>query len=166
MSLSIPDFAGLKVLVVGDLMLDQYWFGPTSRISPEAPVPVVQVRRSETRPGGAANVAINLTSLGVQASISGLIGDDEGGKELTSLLENAGVQTALSRSPRNPTISKLRGELRSRVSSSEWAPRPAAPMSPKAGSTIATVRRMPRSMKERCPATGASKAAVGGKASL
>jgi rfaE bifunctional protein kinase chain/domain len=86
MSLSIPDFSGLKVLVVGDLMLDQYWFGPTSRISPEAPVPVVQVRRSETRPGGAANVAINLVSLGVQATVSGLIGADEGGKELTSLL--------------------------------------------------------------------------------
>ena len=108
MSLSIPNFSGLKVLVVGDLMLDQSWFGSTSRISPEAPVPVVQVRRSETRPGGAANVAINLASLGVQATISGLIGADEGGKELTSLLENAGVQTALSCSTRNPTISKLR----------------------------------------------------------
>jgi len=108
MSLSIPDFSGLKVLVVGDLMLDQYWFGPTSRISPEAPVPVVQVRRSETRPGGAANVAINLVSLGVDASVSGLIGADEGGTELTSLLENAGVKTALSASATNPTITKLR----------------------------------------------------------
>jgi D-beta-D-heptose 7-phosphate kinase/D-beta-D-heptose 1-phosphate adenosyltransferase len=68
----------------------------------------VQVRRSETRPGGAANVAINLVSLGVKATVSGLIGADDGGKELTSLLENSGVQTALSCSERNPTISKLR----------------------------------------------------------
>ena len=55
MSLTIPDFSRLNMLVIGDLMLDQYWFGPTSRISPEAPVPVVQVRQSETRPGGAAH---------------------------------------------------------------------------------------------------------------
>ena len=65
MSLTVPDFSAAKVLTVGDLMLDQYWFGPTSRISPEAPVPVVNVSGEEARAGGAANVAVNLASLGV-----------------------------------------------------------------------------------------------------
>ncbi|MGI9289761.1 MAG: bifunctional D-glycero-beta-D-manno-heptose-7-phosphate kinase/D-glycero-beta-D-manno-heptose 1-phosphate adenylyltransferase HldE [Gammaproteobacteria bacterium] len=108
MSLSIPDFSGLNVLVVGDLMLDQYWFGPTSRISPEAPVPVVQVRRSEVRPGGAANVAINLVSLGIDVTVSGIVGNDLGGSELAELLHEAGVMTTLSHSTHNPTITKLR----------------------------------------------------------
>ena len=108
MSLSIPDFSGLRVLVVGDLMLDQYWFGPTSRISPEAPVPVVQVQRIELRPGGAANVVTNLGSLGIATTVCGLIGDDDNGVELTALLEKSGATAALTRSTRNPTITKLR----------------------------------------------------------
>ena len=102
MSLAIPDFSGLSVLVIGDLMLDQYWFGPTSRISPEAPVPVVQVRRTETRPGGAANVAINLVSLGLQPTVCGLVGDDSGGDALTALLQDSGVNAVLTRSGGNP----------------------------------------------------------------
>ena len=68
MSVAIPDFGGVRVLVAGDLMLDQYWFGPTSRISPEAPVPVVRVQRAEARAGGAANVAMNLVSLGARTT--------------------------------------------------------------------------------------------------
>ena len=64
MNLNLPDFAALRILVVGDLMLDRYWHGGTSRISPEAPVPVVLVRDDETRAGGAGNVALNVASLG------------------------------------------------------------------------------------------------------
>ncbi|MDP7093010.1 MAG: bifunctional D-glycero-beta-D-manno-heptose-7-phosphate kinase/D-glycero-beta-D-manno-heptose 1-phosphate adenylyltransferase HldE [Gammaproteobacteria bacterium] len=108
MSLSIPDFSALKILVVGDLMFDQYWFGPTSRISPEAPVPVVQVTRSEARGGGAANVAMNLVSLGVQTTCSGVVGDDGTGKDLRGLLEVEGITTALAHSSKHPTITKLR----------------------------------------------------------
>ena len=108
MSLFVPDFSRVKILVVGDLMLDQYWFGPTSRISPEAPVPVVSVQRNEARGGGAANVAMNLISLGVDTACSGVVGSDASGAELLSLLESAGVQTSLTKSANNPTITKLR----------------------------------------------------------
>jgi D-beta-D-heptose 7-phosphate kinase/D-beta-D-heptose 1-phosphate adenosyltransferase len=108
MSLAIPDFSALKILVVGDLMLDQYWFGSTSRISPEAPVPVVQVTRSEARAGGAANVAMNLVSLGAQTTCCGVVGDDGTGIDLRGLLEVEGIATALARSSRHPTITKLR----------------------------------------------------------
>ena len=76
-NLELPAFDQLRVLVVGDLMLDRYWTGPTSRISPEAPVPVVRVDQTEDRPGGAANVAINLASLGVAVTVAGLVGEDE-----------------------------------------------------------------------------------------
>ena len=69
MNAELPDFAPARVLVVGDLMLDRYWIGPTSRISPEAPVPVVRIRKDETRPGGAANVALNIASLGASAAV-------------------------------------------------------------------------------------------------
>ncbi len=108
MSLAIPDFSTLKVLVVGDLMLDQYWFGLTSRISPEAPVPVVRVQRTETRAGGAANVVMNLVSLGVQTTCCGVVGDDSAGKELERLLVATGTKAILARSNLHPTITKLR----------------------------------------------------------
>ncbi len=68
MQVSVPQFDRVRVLVAGDVMLDRYWFGATQRISPEAPVPVVHVRDSDDRPGGAGNVAVNLTSLGAQCS--------------------------------------------------------------------------------------------------
>jgi D-beta-D-heptose 7-phosphate kinase/D-beta-D-heptose 1-phosphate adenosyltransferase len=64
MTTNLPDFAAARVLVIGDIMLDRYWHGDTSRISPEAPVPVVRVGQAEERPGGAANVALNITALG------------------------------------------------------------------------------------------------------
>ena len=108
MSLSIPDFSELNVLVIGDLMLDQYWFGPTSRISPEAPVPVVNVNASEARAGGAANVAMNLASLGANTTCCGLVGDDATGKDLQGLLEVEGITTTFAQSKRHPTITKLR----------------------------------------------------------
>lgn len=107
MSLFVPDFSQLKVLVIGDLMLDQYWFGPTSRISPEAPVPVVRVQRHESRAGGAANVAVNLNSLGVRTVCSGVVGQDANGAELRELLKAAGISAAFTESSQ-PTITKLR----------------------------------------------------------
>ena len=85
MTLAIPDYKGHRVLVAGDVMLDRYWFGPASRISPEAPVPVVRVEHSEERPGGAANVAVNLASLGVTTTLVGATGADEAGTRLETL---------------------------------------------------------------------------------
>lgn len=107
MSLFVPDFSQLNVLVVGDLMLDQYWFGPTARISPEAPVPVVHVQRHESRAGGAANVAMNLASLGALTTCSGVTGKDDNGAELCRLLGELGIATAITESEQ-PTITKLR----------------------------------------------------------
>lgn len=84
-----------KILVIGDLMLDRYWFGEVDRISPEAPVPVVHVARKEDRLGGAANVARNIKALGAQASLLGIVGDDEAGKKIHSLCVEAGIQPHL-----------------------------------------------------------------------
>jgi len=89
-------------------MLDRYWQGPADRISPEAPVPVINVMHQEARPGGAANVALNLVSLGAQCTLVGLIGDDEAGVELTATLTAAGVNCDLVTVPDWPTIVKLR----------------------------------------------------------
>jgi D-beta-D-heptose 7-phosphate kinase/D-beta-D-heptose 1-phosphate adenosyltransferase len=108
MSLSIPDFSSVKALVAGDLMLDQYWFGPTSRISPEAPVPVVRVAQSQSRPGGAANVAVNLASLGVRTTLTGVVGRDASADTLCELLRQHGVGLDLIESTERPTITKLR----------------------------------------------------------
>ena len=108
MKLEIPDFSKASVLVVGDLMLDRYWHGSTSRISPEAPVPVVHVGEIEERPGGAGNVALNITSVGGSASVIGLIGKDEAGERLTSILEQAGIQCHMQVLADKPTITKLR----------------------------------------------------------
>lgn len=85
------DFNRLKVLIVGDVMIDAYIVGKVDRISPEAPVPVVSVSEKENRLGGAANVALNVKSLGAQPYICSVIGDDEGGKEITQLFDKAGV---------------------------------------------------------------------------
>lgn len=104
---SCPSFENVRIVVAGDLMLDQYWYGETRRISPEAPVPVVRVMNNEDRVGGAANVALNLAKLGAQASLCGIIGDDTAGIKLQQLLEQDHVQTNLVKSS-NPTITKLR----------------------------------------------------------
>ena len=78
----LPQFSKVKVAVIGDVMLDRYWQGHAGRISPEAPVPVVKMGFEENRLGGAANVALNLSVLGCQVGLSGLIGDDEAGRTL------------------------------------------------------------------------------------
>ena len=108
MSLAIPDFGSASVLVVGDVMLDEYWFGDTSRISPEAPVPVVKVMGREERPGGAANVAVNLATLGVSTQLIGVVGDDTRASALEASLSQRGVEHHLIRAPDRPTIHKLR----------------------------------------------------------
>ena len=97
-----------RILVVGDVMLDRYWFGDVDRISPEAPVPVVQVKRSEERLGGAANVARNAAALKAEVSLLGVIGDDEPGSTLEKLLEAGHVRSHLKRDPSVATIIKLR----------------------------------------------------------
>ncbi|MEJ8836212.1 D-glycero-beta-D-manno-heptose-7-phosphate kinase [Ramlibacter sp. AN1133] len=100
--------AQARVLVVGDAMLDRYWHGAVERISPEAPVPVVHVTREEERIGGAANVAYNVATLGAQASFLGVVGDDEPGQRLESLLTGTGIRTHLKRDPGLRTTVKLR----------------------------------------------------------
>ncbi|MBA1190014.1 bifunctional D-glycero-beta-D-manno-heptose-7-phosphate kinase/D-glycero-beta-D-manno-heptose 1-phosphate adenylyltransferase HldE [Pseudomonas entomophila] len=108
MKLTMPRFESAPVLVVGDVMLDRYWHGGTSRISPEAPVPVVKVDQIEDRPGGAANVALNIAALGAPALLVGVTGEDEAAESLANSLEAAGVQAALQRIAHQPTIVKLR----------------------------------------------------------
>ncbi|OWY39949.1 D-glycero-beta-D-manno-heptose-7-phosphate kinase [Xenophilus sp. AP218F] len=100
--------AGARVLVVGDVMLDRYWFGDVNRISPEAPVPVAKIGRCEERAGGAANVARNIAGLGGQATILSVVGDDEAADALQRLLEADGIATSLKRDPQIATTVKLR----------------------------------------------------------
>ena len=108
MKLDLTALEQARLLVVGDVMLDRYWHGGTSRISPEAPVPVVRVGESEDRPGGAANVALNIASLGAHATLAGVVGEDDNAAILTRALENANVITRFQASDSVPTITKLR----------------------------------------------------------
>lgn len=101
-------FAGVRVLVVGDLMLDRYWWGEVDRISPEAPVPIVRVGQAEDRLGGAANVARNIASLGAKALLMGVIGPDQVGRELRALLVQEGIEDRLLEDPQIQTTLKLR----------------------------------------------------------
>ena len=100
--------ASTRLLVVGDVMLDRYWFGEVERISPEAPVPIVKIARHEERPGGAANVARNAAALGAQVTLISVVGDDEAGRALARLLSAAQIRTSLHRDPALPTTVKLR----------------------------------------------------------
>lgn len=109
---SFPPFDQAPVLVVGDVMLDRYWYGSTTRISPEAPVPVIKVTRTEDRPGGAANVALNIAALGAPAYLVGVTGADEAAAALTEQLHSVGVQTAFQQQSGQPTIVKLRAMSR------------------------------------------------------
>ncbi len=100
--------ASTRLLIVGDVMLDRYWFGDVERISPEAPVPVVKIARNEERPGGAANVARNAAALGAKVTLISAVGDDEAGRMLETLLAGEGVRTSFHRDPALPTTVKLR----------------------------------------------------------
>ncbi|MCV9878516.1 bifunctional D-glycero-beta-D-manno-heptose-7-phosphate kinase/D-glycero-beta-D-manno-heptose 1-phosphate adenylyltransferase HldE [Brenneria izbisi] len=108
MKVTLPDFRNAGVLVVGDVMLDRYWYGPTSRISPEAPVPVVKVDTIEERPGGAANVAMNIASLGAGSRLVGLTGIDDAARALSAKLGEVNVKCDFVSVPTHPTITKLR----------------------------------------------------------
>jgi D-glycero-beta-D-manno-heptose-7-phosphate kinase len=105
---SVEMLANARVLVVGDVMLDRYWFGNVDRISPEAPVPVVHVQRTEERPGGAANVARNVAALGGSATLLSVVGDDDAGRSLATLLAAEKVKTLFHKDPQLPTTVKLR----------------------------------------------------------
>ncbi len=108
MALTVPRFDKARVLVVGDVMLDRYWHGGTSRISPEAPVPVVKINSIEDRPGGAGNVALNIAALGAHASLFGLTGRDEAADALSLRLRAAEVDCHFHAVSDHPTITKLR----------------------------------------------------------
>lgn len=102
-------FDSLHVVVVGDVMLDKYWWGDIERISPEAPVPIVALHHEESRLGGAANVALNLKALGAKVSIASVVGDDANGVLLASLCAEQGMDTSLLlKSKQRPTTSKIR----------------------------------------------------------
>ena len=105
---TLPDLSKARLLVVGDVMLDRYWFGEVGRISPEAPVPVVKIERTEERPGGASNVARNATALGARVTLLSVVGDDEAGVRLRELVEAEGVTASLHKDASIPTTVKLR----------------------------------------------------------
>lgn len=105
---SLPETRNARVLVVGDVMLDRYWFGDVSRISPEAPVPVVKVERMEERPGGAANVARNCAALGAQTQLLSVVGADEAGASLARLMSESGIRSSLHEDSGLSTTVKLR----------------------------------------------------------
>lgn len=104
----LPNFNQVNVLVIGDVMLDRYWYGDTARISPEAPVPVVHVQGVDEKPGGAGNVALNIASLGARCDLIAAAGEDEEADSLAKALQNAGVATHFLRCHSRPTITKLR----------------------------------------------------------
>lgn len=108
MKIESMNFEKTEILIIGDVMLDQYWFGGTSRISPEAPVPVVQVETLDERPGGAANVALGVAALGAISTLIGVIGDDSAGTQLNQLLVNQSVRAHLYKTNTHNTITKIR----------------------------------------------------------
>lgn len=130
MKQSFPTFHNAQVLVIGDLMLDSFYYGKASRISPEAPVPVVNIERLEDLPGGAANVAMNIASLGASCQISGITGQDSAAATLQQRLNSVGVACAFHQSSTTGTIIKqrvisnhqqlLRMDFESPFSSDEW----------------------------------------------
>ncbi|WP_423063594.1 bifunctional D-glycero-beta-D-manno-heptose-7-phosphate kinase/D-glycero-beta-D-manno-heptose 1-phosphate adenylyltransferase HldE [Candidiatus Paracoxiella cheracis] len=106
--IDIPAYETTRVLVYGDLMLDRYWYGNVSRISPEAPVPVVRVNALEARPGGAANVALNIAALGSQVTLMGWVGEDSEATELQALLNNKNIECHFQKNKNFSTVTKLR----------------------------------------------------------
>jgi D-beta-D-heptose 7-phosphate kinase/D-beta-D-heptose 1-phosphate adenosyltransferase len=112
-AIDLSSIHSAKVLVIGDVMLDSYIGGATQRISPEAPVPVVHIKENYQRPGGAANVALNIAGLGANAILLGLIGDDENGQQLQNLLLEKQVDSQLLPCANTKTINKLRVMSRS-----------------------------------------------------
>ena len=112
MTIRIPDFSKTHVVVAGDVMLDRYLFGSTGRISPEAPVPVVHVNQTDDRPGGAANVAVNLAGLGATTRLLGLVGEDAAAQSLQEILGGLGIACEFTCTADRPTITKTRVQSR------------------------------------------------------
>ena len=108
MEQELPPFEACRVMVLGDVMLDRYWEGPATRISPEAPVPVVNVQSATERPGGAGNVALNIAALGAGVGLGAYTGDDEAADALATLLDAAGIDGDLRRLKGHVTTTKLR----------------------------------------------------------
>jgi rfaE bifunctional protein kinase chain/domain len=108
MTISKETLSRARVLVVGDVMLDRYWYGAVDRISPEAPVPIVRITREEERNGGAANVAYNVVTLGAQSSLLTVVGDDEASHKLEALVAGTGISTHFGRDADLKTTVKLR----------------------------------------------------------
>ncbi len=108
MKFNLPSFENARLVVVGDVMLDRYWYGNTDRISPEAPVPVVHVKRRDERPGGAGNVALNISALGAKVHLIGAVGKDDAARILEQKLENFKVTCSFHQDAQKPTITKLR----------------------------------------------------------
>ena len=108
MTISKEQLSKARVLVVGDVMLDRYWYGAVDRISPEAPVPIVRITREEERNGGAANVAYNVVTLGAQSSLLTVVGDDEASHKLEALVAGTGIRTHFGRDAELKTTVKLR----------------------------------------------------------
>lgn len=108
MRLTMPQFDSSHVLIVGDVMLDRYWHGSSHRVSPEAPVPIVNVSYEEERPGGAGNVALNIAALGNKVSLIGVVGNDPAASLLKIHLDEAGINSDFQVSLYKPTITKLR----------------------------------------------------------
>ena len=106
--MKVPRFDEARVLVIGDAMLDRYWHGDARRMSAEAPIPVIEINEIEDRPGAAANVALNITTLGAQATLIAVIGDDEAGSILKSKLGAAGITCQLIEIEKFTTTTKLR----------------------------------------------------------
>lgn len=126
-----PDYHSAKVAVIGDIMLDRYFYGDVTRISPEAPVPVVQINHEECSPGGAANVAVNLVSLGATTSLAGLVGDDANADQLQAQLNSINVACELYRSTTATTVKSrimggkqqfLRMDFESIFNDNDWPP--------------------------------------------
>lgn len=108
MNMAIPDFSKAKVLVIGDIMLDRYWQGHTSRISPEAPVPIVKIQTVQENIGGAGNVALNVSALGAEVTLLGILGQDKENKKIQELLASKKIHFDFIAAHNIPTITKLR----------------------------------------------------------
>lgn len=104
----LEKFPSSRLLVLGNVILDRYWWGECERLSPEAPVPIVRKQRSSVRPGGAANTAANLAALGATVSVAGVVGADPAAHELTNALRESGINTFLVEDPERPTTTKTR----------------------------------------------------------
>ena len=108
MHYDLSSFVGKNILVIGDIMLDEYWTGPAKRLSPEAPVPVVDITDVDLRPGGASNVAFNINALGANANLLGIVGEDDNAEKLINIFNNNNLTYELVKSIKSPTITKLR----------------------------------------------------------